>query len=80
VIDPSLRVELVKAVPQKYLNKGPFVAPPVGDSTNKLRRGLSKQMVLQNTYDWGYNFETLVIILQIRVWAVLFLLQVVAIG
>jgi len=32
-----------------YQNKGPFVAPPVGDSTKKLWRSLSKEMVLQNT-------------------------------
>ena len=48
VIDHSLRVELVKAGPEKYQNKGPFVAPPVGDSTKKLRRSLYKEMVLQN--------------------------------
>jgi len=48
VIDHRLRVELVKAGPEKYQNKGPFVAPPVGNSTKKLR-SLSKEVVLQNT-------------------------------
>jgi len=48
VIDRSLRVELVKAGPEKYQNNGPFVAPPAGDSTKKLRSSLSKEMVLQN--------------------------------
>jgi len=49
MIDHSLRVELVKAGPEKYQNKCPFVAPPVGDSTKKLRRSLSEDMVLHNT-------------------------------
>jgi len=44
-----LSVELVKAGPEKYQNKGHVVAPPVGDSTKKFRRSLSKEMVLQKT-------------------------------
>jgi len=44
-----LRFELVKAGPEKYKNKGPYVALPVGDSTKKLQRRLSKEMVQQNT-------------------------------
>jgi len=43
-----LKVEFVQAGPEKYQNKGPFAAAPVGDSTNQLR-SLSKEMVLQNT-------------------------------
>ena len=48
VMDHSLRVGLVKAGPEKYQNKGPFAAPSIGDSTKKLRRSLSKEMVLLN--------------------------------
>jgi len=44
-----LRVKLVKAGPEKYQSKGPFVAPPVADSTKKLRKSLSEEKVLQNT-------------------------------
>jgi len=53
VKDHSLRVELVKAEPEKYQNKGLFVAPPVGDRTKKLRRSLLKKWfykTLKNGY------------------------------
>jgi len=48
VVDHSLRVELVKAGPEKYQNKeGSFGSTTrtvkVGDSTKKLRRTLSKE-------------------------------------
>jgi len=51
MIDHSLCVGLVKAGPEKYQNKRQFVAPPVGDSTKKLRRSLAKEMALQNIWN-----------------------------
>ena len=48
VIHHNLRVESVKVGTKKY-KKGPFVAPPVGDSKKKELRNFSKDVVLQNT-------------------------------